>query len=524
VPKRINPSVAFARIYQEDGLAKQDWSLIVGRSNPERAVQTEAASEDKDEPLHREWLLSTLACNTRYSVTDRAEVQAEDGSFAVEPRTQYFTLLGVAHGSSRFHDVRSFATAVDPMHTARLAAQVQWHDLAPGAEQADDKKVLYLDGAMEWVSVFRIAPAQAFHTTLLRWRDAEPSPEQAACVVWTGPEPAKHNIPLNNVECPILTLVAALESEFHYRPREETIIHTPDALLEYDSRKSTRMRYYYLTLLNLAKYLPLASNSIPSQECQHFYKALLRGLHVLAGNPNSVYLKALNDDRAVHGKEPLRDLPLPRPALQNGEDEILAPLPPGIPKALPKPKAGTAARRRVAGAGSSRDGGAPPVLPPVDPPRGPAAGGGGGGSGDPPAAEEDEVIVPAPPPPAPVAERPSKRTKRGVEWLDALDGLKIKYDPYTHPATGKVFVNYMISCGDPDHADCVRTRGCGPANTKTYGSWEPLAFLHVWAFMEWDPRIKPKHRLQDPTQAEVDAYVLANRDRVVELERRLKGA
>ena len=94
VPKRINPSVAFARIYQEDGLAKQDWSLIVGRSNPERAVQTEAASEDKDEPLHREWLLATLACNTRYSVTDRAEVQAEDGSFAVEPRAQYFYFIG----------------------------------------------------------------------------------------------------------------------------------------------------------------------------------------------------------------------------------------------------------------------------------------------------------------------------------------------------------------------------------------------------------------------------------------------
>jgi len=204
------------------------------------------------------------------------------------------------------------------------------------------------------------------------------------------------------------------------------------------------------------------------------------------------------------------------------DDEVLAPLPPGVAPPIPKQPAGPTVGRRVPTGdrpGSSGDGKAPPPLPPP-----PVGVGGPPVARDPPPdviVEVDEVLAP---PPVPVAARP-KREKRVIPWTPALDGCEVRYDAnYVNVAKGKGYPNYTLRCPDPDHGQCFRTHGETETCCAKHGEIEPLAFLQTWAFTEWDPATYASHRLQKVDQKDVDAYALANADALREVVARAKAA
>ena len=102
-----------------------------------RPMEAEQSTGTK-EALQKEWLVATLQPNGQYSVSDRVQSPAADGGAEELPRTQYFHLLSVAHGSSRPHDVPTHESADNALHTARIAVQVQLYSALLAAEERED--------------------------------------------------------------------------------------------------------------------------------------------------------------------------------------------------------------------------------------------------------------------------------------------------------------------------------------------------------------------------------------------------
>ena len=493
--------------------------MIVGRMRPSRpvVVVVEQTGSTRN-ALLKEWLSATLSPGERYSVPETVSEPTGDGGVVDVRRTQYFQLLAVAQGSSRPHDMPTHETADDPLHTSQIAVQVRFLTPKDGVEQSELQKVLHFDGDIAWISLARVAPFETLNTDLMRWRTSLPSVEHECCLVWSEPEKAKPNIPINDIRCPTLELVQSLQTDHHLVPVERTVIHTPTSALEFDAREATRMRFYYLVCLNLPYYLRLAGDRIPSQEPVHCYEALLRRVPVQAGLTDKEYLVAINDARRHHRKVPL-PIPVlpPAPPLADGDDTVFAPLPPGIPEPEPKAKAAPSARRHVLGGGPGGSGGGeagPPPAPPPQPPPVPLPGPGPVCPGPPvpPIVDLPDEAVAAPPP-APVAGQAQRRRggRRDVRWMPALEGAEVRIDTtYEDVVSGRGYANITLRC--PHHPPaCFKTRGTGPGFCETYGDIESLAWLQLWARTPRDPT-KRSHRLTSANVENMEEYVRTHED------------
>ena len=517
VARKIKPSDFYKRVYREDKMANEDWTLIVGRMRQPKKPPAAEETPDKREGLQREWLQGALVPNVHYSVTDAVSEHATDGSTTEVERTQYFGLLNVASGSKRPHAMETHETGDDAMRVARLAMQVQFYEPVPETGVAGpDAVVVHREGDIVWTSINAISHFDAFFNNCKRWKRVAAVPDQPSHVAWSLPEDAKPMIPLTDPSCPTLTLMDALETKYRMVPVQRTVVHVPDGALEYDAREATRMHSYYVVCLNLPKYLPLAANVIPSQEPANFYKLLLRGCKAKAGEPSTEYAKLLNVDRKKH-RRPTQPIAGPEPPapIADGDsgDEVLAPAPPGLPKPEPKPKPVPRVGRRGAGSGGGEGGGdndpgglgpvGGPAPPPLPPPRVP-----------PPvpveAEGEDEVLAPAP---APVEERRPRRLARNLQekLVAGLDGCLVRLDStYRNPRTGNLYPNWHVYCSDPDHKACFRTIGVSGKFAEDYGEIGPLAFLQVWGTTHWDPERYRTHRVV-PVDPDAVASMVANR-------------
>ena len=62
--------------------------------------------------------------------------------------------------------------------------------------------------------------------------------------------------------------------------------------------------------------------------------------------------------------------------------------------------------------------------------------------------------------------------------IKALGGGHVLFHEFKDPATGKIYPNWRFWC--PHHANCQKTLGVVPKNTRPHGDLQPLATLHVW--------------------------------------------
>ena len=231
---------------------------------------------------------------------------------------------------------------------------------------------------------------------------------------------------------------------------------------------------YHQCLTRLGRTLELTT-SMPSREYVGYYKLLLRGVKVEAGQTNKAYAVLLNEAKK-HRYEELEPIPVEEGLEPGNADGIIVLGPPQRP--APKrvrvdqpPPSGTAR--------SSRD---PPPQPIAGPPRDPSPGVGGGGG------NSDGIIQPAVAPPpdgimvpqgTPATDAPLVRLP--PDWVDGLDGCKVSYKDYTNRRTGKRYVNFKLLC--PRHPDaeppCVKTKGEAPKLMEALGPSAPWFFAYV---------------------------------------------
>ena len=159
----------------------------------------------------------------------------------------------------------------------------------------------------------------------------------------------------------------------------------------FDCRLAMRQKWYFQALLALPTTLPLCERRLPSIHPVHFYRLLLRGERVAAGQGAKIYTKLWNAKASKTDLVPIEDVPPPQP-LDDDENCWSPNEGRGRAKrrAQPAPPRGPGAgkgRGRGKGRGG-RDSPLPPPLPPpviVGPGPGPAppspSGRGGGGKG-----------------------------------------------------------------------------------------------------------------------------------------------
>ena len=134
--------------------------------------------------------------------------------------------------------------------------------------------------------------------------------------------------------------------------------------------------------------------------------------------------------------------------------------------------------------------------------------------------EQDDVVVggPVPKPKAqPASTR--RRDRREVTWLaSVIPGHHVSYDEW--PLTGGgTYCNFIMKCNS--HTPCKKTRGAH--FTKKLGELEPLAFLHAWLQVDWNPCCLGTHAQLNPSPEAVAAVLSDHEFALQELYQQLKS-
>jgi len=527
--KGLGVKALMARVYREDAMANDNWSVILNRVPLDRPADSHDANAR--EKMENEYLNCVLHPSGHYCVQQPSAGPANVDEPAPEAHKEFFTVIDIASASRRRHTMHTVTTADEPQHTEPFAMEVQLMDTwTPDdvAEPGPDQARLYATSDPEWLVPARLATFMDFATRLTRYDRERPDPTSTACVLWEDPHKVQPAVPITDEHYPTVCLITHLKAKGYYSV-SKTVEHTkPLAAGEtgpYDGRECLKQKWYYQVLLRLPSCLPLCGGSLPSQEPVAFYKLLLRGEKAVPGKPSKEYVRQFNALKGLTKKEilPLDDVDLTSLVPSRPGSSFFVPLAGGE---LPKKKARQATPGSGGGGAGKRHGGdsdpTPAPLPPVGPDLGGDVGGapghggdsvpgpggvggsgsgGAGSSGDGAGAggaagcgEDGSFFAP-----------PEAKQKNPLPpKVDSLDGLKIRYHVYPNP-TGKLEPHWILYCNNPDHGGaCEKRKGATPRNEAVFGEIEPVAYLHAWHAIEWptDPK-KATHAQENPTKAQV---------------------
>jgi len=511
-PKRMHPQLVFAKVYREDDRSLEDWSSICQHVPQPRPVVTENLSNR--EQLEAEYLAVVLRPQSFFSVQRTVQQPTDEGATEEVQRDVYFNVLSMQQAKSREHTMHTFISADDPLKVASLVLQVRMLDKwDPPGRDADGLQVMH-EGDDEWMPPWRLGTFEELSEHLSIYRRVDPSPDEAGVLVLSDCRAARSPYALTDMRSPTLSLVRQLKKDgwvpFMGHVRHGALPIEDGHMLPFDSREAVRMKAYYMCLLDLARVLPLAGGTVPSQEGVAFYKCLLRGDRCVPGQSAKQYTLQWNRGRLANAEE-LLALPPPEPPkpLTGGEDFEVRPVGWVEPETRKSggrgPIRGGRGRggtpgRGGAGRGGPAGRGTPVPLPGLPPPT----------ITDPPPPAQDEdfeadaVVAPAPAP----ARILRPEDERGV-WQDGLHGATIMFDIYSNKKTGKKEPNWKLKCRY--HEGCVKRRGAIPRWEARHGIIEPVAFLHCWEVMETPSSDKVKSHVHDePEMDAVDEYVLGH--------------
>jgi len=528
-----------ARVYREDDMAVDDFSLITSREANPDPVATEAVESGK-QALRDEFLVATLEKGVRYSVAFDADTIGPDGNVRKVEEAKHFQLVSIAHSRSR---PKGLAVADPNDHLelkAHLALEVIFAEpwVVPGAAASRNKHYLMCGVEAVWVRPGDLCPNDSWYLRCHTWQLS--MSDRPNTILVHQPSRLVCKIPYLDPKCPTLPICWKLKRD-GWMGADKCIVHKDAVHGQFDHFEAIKAKFYYQVLLKLADCLRYTSE-VPSRQPIIFYRLLLASQRVEPNQGNAAY-RAIWKALEAKSKVPLlaledeagSDTPEPEPIMDPDNDDVMAPL--GPPEA-PKPKRKhLPAPPRPGHGGSSGSGDPlpphppspprppplpppPPSPPPVDPPVPPPI-----GWDDvmvDPEEELDDVMVPDDDPQPPV-KKPRASYKEDAPWLDGILGCKVRWYPdYVVPATGKLAPNWQIRCCNPAHGRCIKKRHVNADATRKAGDIEPLAFLHTWA-LETDPADGKSHANSPPLDAKVQEFARAHGEELWELYRRIVG-
>jgi len=534
-PKKLDARQAFKRIYHDDAMANENWSLVVDPERPQRPVITEDNSGDVG--LQTEYLGAVFERHGVYEVPQRSTDIGANGELEVNDDTEFFQVLHKRSSHSRPHLMPTFINADEPVLTAALAIEVQPlrrpAEAAGSADQPRDLHTerLYPNTDPYWINGRNIASFEDMAQNMFVWRDVAQS-EDAGVIVVSDKQRAKPQCHVLDENCPTLSVIYQIRDEGWRGRPVTTIVDTENVLQKrYDTRQARRWKPYYQALHAIDRCLPLTS-CLPSHQPGKYYKLLLRGIPTEPYLGNEHYAIALHEAEAKMGKPPL--------ALDDDPEAVEAPalLAPDDDDAIvgqeivqdPQPKRVGKGKGRGKGVQQIDDG--PLALPPPD-------------EEPPPPQPPSPVVLPDPPtsdPPPPVIDPPvvyddddgivavpdmdlvevPRRSRPKKEFRSAIGSTMLRYDEYEHPRTGVVYKNWIAKCGNPAHGGaCGTSRKNYPPFRTVFGRIEPPAFLLAWGELPANPR--KRHNLDKPSPEQVAAFVAAHTGELEEIVERIGG-
>ena len=512
---RFNKTAVFQRVYRMDPKAEESWSSICTRLlAPGQGEQSDTLDaprprgEQQMQAMRIEYLQCVLVPQRWYRVEVPVAGMDDEGRPTSGTEQKHFLLLGTAGGRSRPKLMPTIESYRDLVVTGKLALNIQELAVKPTECIDEGSVVVFEDANARWVSWDELAPWPQLFRALSHFLDNKALNDQPGCVQLSGRELTKPTYAITDKRCPTLTVMYALH-DMGWRPSGGRVVHGSAAIGDMDAREATKMKSYFIVLVEIDRCLLLTSQ-IPSDEPIAFYDCLLEGLRVEPGLGNAHYLALKrgteprplppleddeDDDDSFSRRRPLRPV-MPDAALAPNSEEdprgllrehalVAVAKPAAKAKAKAEPKAKTTAKAKPKG-GSS-------VLV---------------------AAEESDDDFPRPSSSsgaasAVVVPRPKRGSKREPKVpYPALSGppdeTYLLYDNYC-PEFTRAYPNWTMICHH--HVDCQRVRGVVPRNCKLgTESYEelPVAFLHAWR--ETPPEDGKTHRGTDPTPESVREF------------------
>jgi len=524
--KRITLRNLLRRVYREDDMARENWSSVLSRVPLERPA--EAPKTTRIGQMQNEFLAATLVPNTHYRVDHQITARNEAGLEVAVDSSTFFTVVNATSSKSNRKFMHTVQTADDTEHlpfTVEVKFMDRWDDDSDA--RANGPVRVYAQADPEWLLPARITSFDNWVKQLWRYGAEAPDPEEKSVVVWSGCRRGKPVFPLEDERCPTYNLIYAVQGA-GWTPSPAYHLHHAilpvGGSLPYDSRESTSQKWYYRTLLELPRCLPLSDGGIPSVHPAAFYKLVLRGDRVKTGLTSREYVLQFN-----RGKLKSNDDVLPledggeAPPNADGGDFFPPPLGPPAPKPKPRAQAGLSRPGKGGGRGKA---GAAKDPPPIEGGGGDGGGGsggaGGGGAGGAAGAGEGGgdaggggAVGPEDFLPPPLAD-----WKVGDEVV-GIDGRRLRYTNYMNKK-GKREPNWSIKCDRcPPEAACGKRRGAIPQFEKAHGVIEPPAFLQVWHDMPWPSHpSKKNHRAEAATDEAVARYVAEHREELEDICRK----
>jgi hypothetical protein len=406
----------FRKVYRMDDAARIDWAPVVLQPGVDPKPKP-----IEDEALVLEFARKLVKKGITISVIQDCPTDADD---ELRPTTVYYEVVDVVHGRSRPHMLPSLYTATHLAATATLALHVQHY--AVWNQFTDAELTAFPDVDVEWLDALEVFRNQERCFSMQKWTVDEST--TAGCFEFTNPAALATTIPVLDVECPTMVVLA----EMHRRgwlPINQRVLHDScDHILAgqtYDARKLMEHRFYLQCCLAWDR-ISDVNDKMASAEPQLYYRLLLAGREVMYGLGNAEYQRLwadLGEPLAIcdDGEEVYLALPPPYPPCP-------LPLPPVEPDPAGEPAAPVVflPRRRP----PPREGG--PPTPPSPLPLDDAG----------PDALPIGPFLPRPPP---------------AQWKYTLpDGARLRRDHYIQPGTGRVYKNWVLTCNIPGHEGCKK--------------------------------------------------------------------
>ena len=292
--KKMAARDVFHRVYRMDSLNETNWNVLCdpvkapGQGPPPPEAPSPGSTKDTDS-LRIDYLTSVLQVR-QYYCFDRRMAGLDDGGLPTETvERQYFQILSVVTSQSKPKQIPTIESHQETMVKSRLALSVQSFTEKPKAHDAAGGIVLFEDSDPQWLSWSELGPWQEVRGTLQRFERVIGSVDYAGCVLAYDPVVAKPPYSLTDFKCPAIMMIAELH-RLGWRATKARVLHETPDIGAMDSREATKMKAYYITLLEITRCFPFAKLGLPSDQPILYYKLLLKGVSVDFGLGNQAYL------------------------------------------------------------------------------------------------------------------------------------------------------------------------------------------------------------------------------------------
>jgi len=215
--KALSEKQAYARLYRQDSMARDNWSLLV---NPTRSEQPDVPDDGAD-GAQREYVREVLRPNVFFSMEPNPPPRPAAASSSsalvalpnVAPQEPFvFRIEEMHYGQHRPKYMPTHESHKDIALHAKLAVLVQPYDLRVPFDAGAGRAVVYPSAEPRWMDHSGLGTFNDLCYRLFECKKVEHDEDQPECLVLSDRQLARPTIPITDEKCPVLCLIWHLQA------------------------------------------------------------------------------------------------------------------------------------------------------------------------------------------------------------------------------------------------------------------------------------------------------------------------